>query len=260
MVIQLTHQDTDPWDSAEDSSASSESISSTPGYKRGRHHEDMDIDEQAVKLIEQKGIKLAPLKGIKQVNQLSLLLLADMQLGEWPWNDKKCNLHLRPRCRVRDWGYEIRSGHIDIQTQNVVLYLEGLLRWQDAPPIKNTLHSLCKVIRGQQPASRIYVCNMLPRVMGSGSPVGPNISNFNFTLQEVVHSVGRALGKVHALSIHEHFVDKDNKPITPVQKYFTPQGLSYLGCLIFRECVLHEGGFKTYWFEGPRPTKQVQQE
>ena len=76
------------------------------------------------------------------------------------------------------------------------------------------------------------------------------LNEVNLMLLQVVRSVSRAVGgKVHFLSICEHFISKKGKIIKPTYKYFQEQGdLTPLGCLVFRECVMCEVGIKPYWF------------
>ena len=139
-------------------------------------------------------------------------------------------------------------GHIKINSYTVILYLEGLGRWQDVLPMKNALHSLCKVIKSHGPDPRIFLANHLPRP--TASPIRIPVDRFNFTLQQAVRSVGRAMGKVFELSIHEHFILHNGKVIRPVYRYFAGDGsLSALGCMVFWECALREADLKTYWFK-----------
>ena len=141
----------------------------------------------------------------------------------------------------------IKLGNIKVRCYTVVLYLEGLHSWQDVPPIKNALQTLCRVIRSYGPDPRIFIANHLPRV--SGSPLKTPMVNFNFTLQQAVRSVCRALGRVFELSIWEHFTSKKGKAIKPTHRYLDSQMLAPLGCLVFRECLLREVGLRQYWFD-----------
>ena len=58
------------------------------------------------------------------------------------------------------------------------------------------------------------------------------------------------VGRVHFLTVYEHFMSKrGNRIIKPTQKYFDQDGaLMTYGCMILRECFLREAGLKTYWF------------
>ena len=263
IVIQLTHQSNEAWDSALDSSTDSSldsslvSASSTPAFKRGEPDDSSSKraqkrKQQIIDLIIEEGLERHHLgKRRRRVQEPAVLILADSKLKEWPWNDKVCDLHLRPNQSVKQWTMEIRTGIIDIQARNVIIYFESLLGWNDVPPIKNSLESLCKAIRDQQPSVRIYISNILPRI--SGSPLSPSIANFNFILQQAIRSIGRKMIKIHTLTVYEHFVSKRGKVINPTHKYFQdPDTLTQLGCLLLRECFLREAGLKTYWFDGPR--------
>ena len=118
-----------------------------------------------------------------------------------------------------------------------------------SPPVKNALHGLCKALRNYSNAAdpRIFIANHLPRV--SASPLRKQITQTNFILQQAVRSVGRSLGRVFKLSLYEHFTSRHGSLLKPVSKYFASEQLSYLGCLVMRECVLCEVGFKRYWFD-----------
>ena len=204
-----------------------------------------------MKLIMSDGLRHHRIKKRDKRQTLSVMILADAQLAAWPKHDKKCVIVYKPGMPVKQWSRYIRAGTLDIQVKNVLIYFEALMVWSEAPPIKNTLQSVCKAIRGQQPEARIYVANMIPRV--GRSPVVMDVSSFNFVLQEAVCSVGRALSRVHNLALFEHFMSSKGKILNPKYDYFNgADELTYLGCLVLRECVLREMGLKTYWFDGPR--------
>ena len=104
VVIQLTHQDTEPWDSDQDSIDSQGTSTSTPAYKRGRHTlPPQDIAD----LITIEGIDWGKPKYVKKRLHPSMLILADSQFGQWPWNDKICDLYIRPQASLTQWT----SGH-----------------------------------------------------------------------------------------------------------------------------------------------------
>ena len=250
ILIQLTHHEEESWDS-DSSYDSSSSDSSTPPCKRGRHQ---DPKQRIVDIIIREGMQFTPPKeGIKKrIATPSIMIFSDGRLANWPWSDKICDVHLKPGAQLRQWMSDLRDGSIDIQASNVFIYLEELQRWHDFPPLKNNIQYLCKSIRNQQPNIRIYIGNMLPRVGGGRSPLCADVKEFNFTLQQAIRSVCRAMGKIHAISIYEHFMSRKQKPLSPIFKYFTDDKLTELGCLVFRECLLREAGLKTYWFDGPR--------
>ena len=280
-LIKFTYHTHSPWDSEEQ-----ESDTSTPDFKHGKHellHEAGSqsakvgnkrkvakprkrrrkvqlgasskaetIEQQAVREILNEGIRFTTPKWIRarRARGPSLLILVDSQLGNWPGNDKICQIQMRKNWPLSRWSQAIKTGDIGIHSNNIFLYLESTRNWLDVPPIKNALHSLCKVIRSHANANdpRIYISNHLPRI--SGSPLRVPIHNLNFTQQQAIRSVGRALGRVFEVSVHEHFVSsRKGRVIKPVHKYFIEDGaLSQMGCMVFRECVLRETGLKSYWF------------
>ena len=132
----------------------------------------------------------------------------------------------------------------------MVLYLEKSQEYEEVTPIKNALHTICKTIRQHNNTARIFVANLLPRV--SSSPIHRPLAEANFTLLQATRSVNRAIGKVHYLSIYEHFVSsKTGRIIKPTHHYFREDNiqLSGYGCIVFRECLLRETGLKSYWFK-----------
>ena len=130
----------------------------------------------------------------------------------------------------------------------MIVYLEALQKWSEAPPIKNNLQALVIALRQKHPGCRVFISNLLPTVRKS--PVGLSVEKFNFILIQAIRSTNRAEGKVHVLSVFEHFVStKKQKLIKPVDAYFKQnEHLTQLGCLMLRECFLREAGLKPYWF------------
>ena len=245
--IEMTHPSASPWESDHDSETS------TPDFKRECHEVVKDVlQEQAVKEVLEVGGHYPTSRWIQKRRNRgpSVLILADAQLGNWPASDKICQVEYRPQWPVQRWIQAVKTGDIRIKAFTVVLYLEELKKWQDLPPIKNTIQKLCLAIRhfGQEP--RIFVANFLPRV--SSSPVMVPLVVSNFTLQQSIRSACRAVGRIHEMAMYEHFTSKNGHMLKPTHKYFSMDGLTQQGCLIFRECLLREAGLKTYWFAGPR--------
>ena len=157
-------------------------------------------------------------------------------------------MHFKPQWVFKQWIPALHAEIISIKCRTIVLYLEAMQQWDDVPPIKNGLETMCKVIRQHQPTSRIFVANLLPRV-GGRSPVVTPINEVNFILLQAVRSVNQALGKIHYLSIYEHFISRKGRVIRPTSDYFREDSnFTRLGCMTFRKCVLRETGLKSYWF------------
>ena len=187
-----------------------------------------------------------------------MLILADSQLGSWLMKDRLCKTEIRPWWPISRWVTAVRTGKIRICAHTVVIYLEATCQWEDVPPLKNILQSLCRTIRSQTGDSqsgepRIFIANHLQQF--GGTPVRTPIVISNFTLQQATRSICHAIGRVFELLIYEHFVSCRGRTLKPVQMYFHTNGLSQLGCMIFQECVLREAGLKGYWF-GKRPSSQ----
>ena len=257
-----------------------ESDTSTPDFKRGRHEgdnygpEDDDVIKpqshwgrigQGEDMLTQKARREILKQGMifkvpawithRRVHAHSILILADSQLAKWPDKDRICQVVLRD-WPIRRWSQAIKTGEIRINSHTVVLYLEGTRIWQDVPPIKNALQSLCKVINNHSAEPRIFISNHLPKIQAV-SPLQQPISQSNFTLQQATRSICHAIGKVFELAIFEHFVS--SKQLKPAKVYFDEsRTLSMWGCLIFRECVLHESGIINYWFAKGSTRKEQQ--
>ena len=129
-----------------------------------------------------------------------------------------------------------------------MLYLENTATYSDIPPLKNGLQSLCKAIRQHHRTCRMFITNLLPSP--SSSPQRRTRNHAEFTLLQAIRSANRALGKIHYLSLFEHFVScRKTTTIRPTHKYFTEDfGLTPLGCMVMRECIIWEAGLKTYWW------------
>ena len=260
MIIEMKGQCNDsPWDSEVDGQ---ESETSTPGFKRGRHgNPEVSVDSQqksncvgtpddrhVVQIIKEEGMNFT-LPGWLQRHSKkpSLLLLADSHVKFWPKNDVVCQVEHHPSWPLNRWTQAIRQGHIRIECTTVVIYLEKIRRWEEVPPMKNLLQTLCKAIQSHGSNPRMFIANHLPGP--NGSPLRSPIPRSNFTLQQAIGSTSRALGRVHELSLYEHFISRKGKLLQPVGDYFLETGvLTFHGCLVFRECIMGESGIKSYWF------------
>ena len=178
----------------------------------------------------------------------SVHILADSRLQNWPVKDKFRTIDYHPGWNFKTWIAVLRAETIRIKTNTVVIYLERCQEYEDVPPIKNSLHTMCKTIRQHQQGAKIFVANFLPRV--TSSPISRPLGESSFILLQAVRSVNRAMGKINFMSIYEHFISKSGKVIRPTHKYFMQDNvqLTPLGCMVFRECMIHEAGLKGYWF------------
>ena len=252
-----------PWNSDCDSETS------TPSFNRGKHDNqgsvpaqqsdislpantdnDQPIRQEAIQELLRDGLsadipRWLRGRGMKQ----SIFILVDAQITAWPGHNI-CAVEFHASWTIKRWTESIRTGIIRVlPCPIVVVYLEATQYWSDVPPVKNALHGLCKALRNYSNAAdpRIFIANHLPRV--SASPLRKQITQTNFILQQAVRSVGRSLERVFELSLYEHFTSRHGSLLKPVSKYFASEQLSYLGCLVMRECVLCEVGFKRYWFD-----------
>ena len=254
-VINMRYKDDTPWVSAEED-GSLDSDTSTPDCKRGRHQQYKQretLHEQAIREVAERGVQY-PLPSWTRGRAPAVHILADAKVAAWPTSDNICTLDYKPGWKLRDWIGAIRAENVRISQPTVILYLEVVLTFEDVPPLKNSLHMLCKVIRQHQLGARIFLANLLPRI--SSSPLSKPIVEHNYQLLQAVHSTGRAIHKVFYLSIYEHFVSsRKSRVIKPVSKYFADNDqLTYFGCLMLRECLLRKAGLKQYWF-GDRSTE-----
>ena len=179
----------------------------------------------------------------------SLHILADSRIGNWPVNDNICKVDYHPEWSFKKWIAALRAETVRVKCNTVVLYLERVQEFEEVPPLKNVLHTMCKILKQHNRDMHIFVSNLLPRI--TRSPVGKPLVEINFTLLQAVRSVNRAMGKVHYLSVYEHFVSSKGKIIKPTHIFFWEDNvqLTTYGCMILRECLLHESGLKSYWFK-----------
>ena len=77
------------------------------------------------------------------------------------------------------------------------------------------------------------MANHLPQ--HSDSHVRTSVGCSNFTVQQAVCRVCRAMSKVYELSVYECFTSRKGKILAPACEYFDIESLSPLECLIFRE-------------------------
>ena len=191
--------------------------------------------------------------GKKIVNKRgpSVHILADSRINNWPTVDNVCAVDFRQDWSFKQWISALRAEIIRVKCHTVILYLEKVQEYDQVPPLKNALQTVCKIIKQHSRDARIFMSNLLPHV--SQSPIRRKpLAEVNFTLLQAVQSVNRAMGgKIHFLSVYEHFVSHKGKIIWPTHKFFQEDNvqLSLFGCMILRECFLCEAGLKPYWFK-----------
>ena len=101
----------------------SSSDTSTPDYKRGQHQ--ISENEKMCKLICVEGIKYVLPKWIPRRKEVSLLILADSRVKDWPWIDRICEMVFHQNRPLKQWTQSIREGQISTKAHTVILYLEG---------------------------------------------------------------------------------------------------------------------------------------
>lgn len=243
IVIQMVSQG----DEALDSDATSNlGDTSTPDFKKGCHEQG---EEPSVQQVLQEIREDSCKKQGHAHGKPSLHLLADARISQWPQSDTVCMVDYHPYWDFPSWVAALHAETVRITCNTVVIYFEKVQVYQDVPPIKNPLQAMCKIIEQHNRSVRIFVANLLPRV--THSPVDRPLSEVNFVLLQAVKSISRAMGgKVHFLSLYEHFTSKRGSVIAPTYRYFLEDNtsLSKYGCMVMRECILREAGLKTYWF------------
>ena len=141
VIIQMVYSDEAiVWDSDADST---DSETSMPGYRQGRD----TLQEQAVQEIlrDSRQPRTPP-----PARSPSVQILADAQLQHWSLVDRICTVNYKPQWELCNWISALRAEVIHIQGSVVVLYFEKTQEFTDVPPLKSSLHTLCKVIRQHQ--------------------------------------------------------------------------------------------------------------
>ena len=242
VIITMVHDGEDAaWDSDVDSTGST---SSMPAYKRGNHDE---ISMQQIQEAIQQELK--PKAETRGGHQHSMHILADSRMQNWPARDNRCKVDYHPGWSFQQWLSALctETIRIDSNTSVVILYLEKSLMYEDAPPLKNGLQAICKVIGQHSKGIHIFVSNLLPKP--SSSLLGKPRVESNFILLQAVRSVNRVLKKIHFLTVFEHSTSQKGRIIRPTHQYFPEDGqLTAMGCMVLRECFMREAGLKTYWF------------
>ena len=228
VVITMNHSDDMIWDSDVDSQQmesdqeSGVSATSTPEYKRGNHQEDTSITRQAIAQIlhESKSFRLTGRR------HPSILVLADAKLLHWP-KDTSCQVEMHSKWTLDQWLSALRAEIIRVSsyTNTVVLYLEITQRYTVVPHLKNKLQAICAAIKKHNKGTKIFISNTLPDA--SSSPMSVSRLETNFVLLQAVRSINRSLGKIHFMTLHEHFVSSKGKLIPPVQKILCNESTTY---------------------------------
>ena len=129
VVITMQHGDEDEaWVSADDGICSStESESSTPGYKRGRH--EAVPTEEVVQLITQEAQE--KMAAHKHSRGPSLQILSDARVNHWPSHDNVCIVNHHPKWSFKKW---VAAEVVRIECDTVVIYLEMTQEFDDVLP------------------------------------------------------------------------------------------------------------------------------
>ena len=196
------------------------SHTSTPAYRRGKNRE--PANKVALHLLKE-GLKF-PIPKWLHCRGKVVHILADVKIKRWPHDkDNLCTVDYKPCWQMKDWVARVRAEVIRITSPTVIIYMERTMKFEDMPPLKNVLETLCKAVHQHQPSARIFVANMLPRIVSSPLQM-PVVVDSNYTLLQAVHSRSRAVGGwVFYLSVYEHFTSEEKgrgKIISPIGKYF----------------------------------------
>ena len=220
------------WDSEQDGDTS---VTSTPDCKCGRHLTGRlpDCDTSPILPQQQDGYStgslhdLAVLELVQEgeafllgdkVQPLSAHLLVDSMVKHWPMGDHVISVEFRPGWDLKQWLSALRAEVIRITCGTVILYLEKTQDYSEVAPLKNNLQAVCKVIRQHNRNTRIFIVNMLPKP--SHSPVSKGRLQTDFVLLQAIRSLNRSMGKIHYLSIFEHFISKKGHIIRLTHKYY----------------------------------------
>ena len=265
LVIVCSQDNSSPWDTEQDSG--SESSTSTPDYKRGRHPEQAEqyrpLRSQALTAIARdeilhEGIKLkkAP-RWMRKRRVPTTIILSDGYFQRWPQKDTKCVVVMEPSYDLWKWSAVIKSRELRLHTYfNIILCLQKLYKLE-GPPLTNSLQALARAIKSANPECRLFIANLPPSPQSS--PVlGKRISSFNEELLQAVINISRRMNKIHHLSIYEHLIDSTGKLLSPVKYYFrSDDQLTKVGCALVRDFIMREAGMKTYWFDESRRSRDI---
>ena len=161
-VIVMTQAEDSPWDSDADSvdttasrADSEKSNTSTPGYKRGKHHTPLSVSShskgQACALCTKTrevttggaGILCSVIKTVRSNDAVkrttkrrppSLHLLTNSRVQCWPSWDNVCIVDHHPGWSFQKWISSLRTEIVCISCHTVVIYLEKIIELQDVPP------------------------------------------------------------------------------------------------------------------------------
>ena len=199
VIINMIHTGQDAWDS----DASSTSTTSTPDYKRGRHQED-PLTQRAVQELLQPDTQIpVNVSGTAVCRPLSLHLLADSRLANWPKKDNVCIMDYHAGWSFQEWIAALRAEVIRVKSNTVVIYFEKTQDYQDVIPVKNSLHTICKVIRQHNHAIHIFIANFLPKASTSPLRKGEPENTANFILLQAVRSINSAINITHPPTLWE---------------------------------------------------------
>ena len=129
------------------------SLTSTPDFKRGKHHTagkecNSALTLQAVGELKQEAEVFA--LGGGNIRPLSMQLLADTCVKHWPMVDHVVGVEYKPGWSIKQWTAALRVELIRITCGTIVVYLDKTRSFQQVLPLKNNLLALCKVIRQHQ--------------------------------------------------------------------------------------------------------------
>ena len=234
VVIVLSHEGSSAWDTEE---SDTQSDTSTPDYKRGRHDkENKALEQRAVMELLQQNQQLNKQREKKKEKKdednkltwqvaseilysghdagvpptwirkrpLSTVILCDAYLQKAPRHDARVVMECHPDHDFWRWNIDIRVRRVDVAGFfNVVFCLNKLKNIDGAAPLKNSIQALCRSVRSVNGDCRIFVANLLP--MTNTAVLARRILSLNEDIRVAVQSTTRALKKVHLMSVYEHY-------------------------------------------------------
>ena len=219
---------------------------STPAFKRGRNQEEQDeVEQEARRRVLQEGMRYTLPHWVRRIS-VSFLLCTDGLTEGWPKSENKCVLEVRPGWQLRKWTGAIRDNAIRVNLDSIVLSLPVMIHLQCVEHIKNDLGALCRALRARKAHCTVYVCDQLPSPFES--PVLRHRSEtHNKLVQRAVHALNTKMDWVFFVSMHQYFVEGNNKVIQPPVRYFQANGqLTYVGCMRYWAYLFREVGITAY--------------
>ena len=187
-----------------------------------------------------EGVKIrSPPAWKKKYRGVSLHILHDGLLRNWPGKDSKCTV-TEGTGSLKQWGDRIREGRLRLRGHSVIVSLREITELTTEAALKNKVAALVRAIRAARGMVRVYIADSF--YTGHTQVLGLPPARHNQLLYQALLNmhISHDMHKVFYVGMAAYFTRPGD------DKYMEHTRLSRLGCLHFRSQLFREAGLTGY--------------